>query len=148
MPWAAFPALSIGCKEQTSCLIGMTLSHTFAILTSRRPDLARWEAEARRLEPVTPAVLVEISDLHTDPCKHRLHCAAVAARYKGYYVTSPKGLQVVTIVRGLSTYPLDRTALQLRSADMVAAVLQGDPHGHYKAAQPSLDTVLELTPMP
>jgi WD40 repeat protein len=46
---------------------------------------------------------------------------------KGYYVTSPNGLQAVTIVRGLSTYPLDRTAPQLRSADMVAAVLQGDP---------------------
>ena len=44
-------------------------------------DLARWEAAAERLQPVTPAVLLEISDLHADPCKHRLGRAANAARY-------------------------------------------------------------------
>ena len=35
-------------------------------------DLARWEAAAERLQSVTPAVLLEVSDLHADPCRHRV----------------------------------------------------------------------------
>jgi hypothetical protein len=39
-------------------------------------DLARREAVGRCLEPVTQAVLLEVSDLHSDPCKHRIGRAA------------------------------------------------------------------------
>ena len=64
-------------------------------------DLARWEAEGRRLEPVTPAVLVEISDLHTDPRKHRLHCAAVAARYAASIADEPLKTEAIALAEEL-----------------------------------------------
>jgi hypothetical protein len=44
-------------------------------------DIQRWAAVARRLEAVTPAVLIEVHDLHRDPCGHRLQRCANAARF-------------------------------------------------------------------
>ncbi|WP_423414858.1 hypothetical protein RLW55_16875 [Hyphomicrobium sp. B1] len=44
-------------------------------------DLQRWAATARQLEHVTPAILAELVDLHRDPCTHRLHRCANAAKY-------------------------------------------------------------------
>ncbi len=35
-------------------------------------DLARWEVAGKRLLDVTPEVISAISDLHSDPCLHRI----------------------------------------------------------------------------
>jgi hypothetical protein len=60
-------------------------------------DLARWEAAAERLQPVTPAVLLEVSDLHADPCKHRLGRAANAARYAASIADEPLKTEAVAL---------------------------------------------------
>lgn len=52
-------------------------------------DLARWEAVAERLQPVTPAVMLEVSDLPADPSKHRLSRVALAARYAALIASEP-----------------------------------------------------------
>jgi hypothetical protein len=64
-------------------------------------DLARWEAVAERLQPVTPAVLLEVSDLHADPCKHRLGRAANAARYAASIAHEPLKTEAVALAEEL-----------------------------------------------
>jgi hypothetical protein len=54
-----------------------------------RADLARWKAAGQRLKKVASAVLVELSDLHTDPSKKRLWRAAKAARYAASIADEP-----------------------------------------------------------
>ena len=44
-----------------------------------KADLERWEATARRLEPLATVPLVAISALRADPCKYRLYRAGCAA---------------------------------------------------------------------
>jgi hypothetical protein len=64
-------------------------------------DLARWEAAGRRLEPVTAAVLLEVSDLHTDPSKHRIGRAANAARYAAKIADEPLKTEAVALAEEL-----------------------------------------------
>jgi hypothetical protein len=64
-------------------------------------DLARWEAAARRLQPVTAAVLLELSDLHTDPCKRRIGRAANAARYAASITEEPLKTEAVALAEEL-----------------------------------------------
>ena len=64
-------------------------------------DLARWEAAAERLQQVTPAVLLEVSDLHADPCKHRLGRAANAARYAASIADEPLKTEAIALAEEL-----------------------------------------------
>jgi hypothetical protein len=64
-------------------------------------DLARWEALGRRLENVTPTLLLAVSDLHADPCKIRLHRAASAARYAASIADEPLKTEAVTLAEEL-----------------------------------------------
>ena len=64
-------------------------------------DLARWEAVAQRLEPVTTAVILEIADLHSDPCKHRLARAARSARYAALIASEPLKTEAVALAEEL-----------------------------------------------
>jgi hypothetical protein len=64
-------------------------------------DLARWEATAERLEPVSLALLVEVSDLHKDPCKRRLARAALAARYAAEIADEPLKTEAVALAEEL-----------------------------------------------
>jgi hypothetical protein len=64
-------------------------------------DLARWEAAGHRLETLTPAVLLEVSDLHTDPCRHRIGRAAKAARYAAQIADEPLKTEAVALAEEL-----------------------------------------------
>ena len=64
-------------------------------------DLTRWEAVAQRLQPVTPAVLLKVSDLHADPCKHRIGRAANAARYAASIAEEPLKTEAVALAEEL-----------------------------------------------
>jgi len=64
-------------------------------------DLARWEATAKDLEPLAPALLIEVSNLHTDPCKHRLGRAANAARYAASIADEPLRTEAVALAEEL-----------------------------------------------
>lgn len=77
-----------------------TLEHTRHI-DIPAADLARWEAAGRHLKPVTSAVLVEISDLQTDPCKRRIWRAANAARYAASIADEPLKTEAVALAEEL-----------------------------------------------
>ena len=64
-------------------------------------DLERWEAVAERLLPVTPAVLLEVSDLWADPCKHRIGRAANAARFAASIAEEPLKTEAVALAEEL-----------------------------------------------
>jgi hypothetical protein len=64
-------------------------------------ELARWEAAGRRLETIIPAVLAEVSHLHTDPCLHRIRRAAVAARYAASIADEPFKTEAVALAEEL-----------------------------------------------
>ena len=66
-----------------------------------RADLARWKTTGRRLENVATAVLVELSDLHADPSKHRLWRAAKAARYAALIADEPLKTEAVALAEEL-----------------------------------------------
>lgn len=60
-------------------------------------DLSRWAAVARRLEPITPAVWAEVSDLHRDPCQRRLRRCANAARFAAAIADEPERTVAVAL---------------------------------------------------
>jgi hypothetical protein len=64
-------------------------------------DLARWEAVAERLLSVTPAVLLEVSDLWADPSKHRIGRAANAARFAASIADEPLKTEAVALAEEL-----------------------------------------------
>jgi hypothetical protein len=53
------------------------------------------------LQIVTPAVLLEVSDLHADPCKHRIGRAANAARYAASIAEEPLKTEAVVLAEEL-----------------------------------------------
>jgi hypothetical protein len=64
-------------------------------------DLDRWEAAAERLQIVTPSVLLEVSDLWANPCKHRLGRAANAARHAASIADEPLKTEAVALAEEL-----------------------------------------------
>lgn len=60
-------------------------------------DLERWASIARRLEPVTPVVLLEVTDLHRHPCWHRLHRCANACRFAAAIADEPERTIAVSL---------------------------------------------------
>jgi hypothetical protein len=64
-------------------------------------DLARWEALGCRLAAVTPAVFVEVSELRSDPCKHRIGRTANAARYTASIADELLKTEVVALAEEL-----------------------------------------------
>ena len=67
-------------------------------------DLARWEATAKRLEPVTAAVIIQISGLHSDPSKRRIGRAANAARYAANIADEPLKTEAVALAEELERW--------------------------------------------
>lgn len=64
-------------------------------------DLARWEVAGKRLLDVTPEVLAALSDLHSDPCLHRIWRAANAARYAATIADEPLRTEAVALAEEL-----------------------------------------------
>lgn len=60
-------------------------------------DFARWAAVARKLEPVTPAVLAEVVNLHGDPCPRRLAQCSEAARFAAQIADEPERTIAVSL---------------------------------------------------
>jgi hypothetical protein len=65
------------------------------------PDLDRWEATARRLEPLATAPLVAVSALRTDPCKYRFYRAGCAARYAASISDGPLKTEAIALAEEL-----------------------------------------------
>ena len=64
-------------------------------------DLARWEAAAIRLINVTPDVVTAISEMHADPCVHRIWRAANAARYAAKIADEPLKAEAIALAEEL-----------------------------------------------
>ena len=64
-------------------------------------DLARWEAAAKRLVNITPDVVTAISELHADPCLHRICHAASAARYAAIIADEPLKTEAIALAEDL-----------------------------------------------
>ncbi len=66
-----------------------------------KADLERWEATARRLEPLATVPLVAISALRADPCKYWLYRAGCAARYAASISDEPLKTKAVALAEEL-----------------------------------------------
>ena len=77
------------------------MAHQDVLDQTSAVDLARWEAVAERLQPVTPAVMLEVSDLPADPSKHRLSRVALAARYAALIASEPLKTEAVALAEEL-----------------------------------------------
>jgi hypothetical protein len=75
--------------------------HHIRHITIAAADLDRWEAIARRLEPLATAPLVAISALRKDPCKYRLYRAASAVRYGASIASEPLKTEAVALAEEL-----------------------------------------------
>jgi hypothetical protein len=64
-------------------------------------DPDRWEATARRLEPLATAPLVAVSALRTDPCKYRFYWAGCAARYAASISDVPVKTEAIALAKEL-----------------------------------------------
>ena len=84
-------------------------------------DLTWWETIGRRLEPVTPAVLLEVSDLHVDPCLHRIGRAAAAAK------PSTRIIGTVLALRFATRYLMPPRTQRRASVKFRALILRTQP---------------------
>jgi WD40 repeat protein len=66
----------------------------------------------------------------------------------GFFAASEKDTELVSVVRGLESYPVAPLYDQLHRPDLVAELLKGDPQGKYKDAAGRLDLekVLDSAP--
>ena len=64
-------------------------------------DLARWETTAKRLVKVTPDVVTAMSELHADPCPHRIWRVANAARYASKIADEPLKTDAIALAEEL-----------------------------------------------
>jgi hypothetical protein len=64
-----------------------------------KADLERWEATARRLEPLATVPLV--AALRADPCKYWLYRAGCAARYAASISDEPLKTEAVALAEEL-----------------------------------------------
>lgn len=72
--------------------------------------LARWEVNGRRLSTVTPSVWLEIRDLYSDPCLHRVARAATAARYAASVADEPLKTEALSLAEDLERWASCRRA--------------------------------------
>jgi WD40 repeat protein len=68
----------------------------------------------------------------------------------GFFAASPKGTDVMNVVRGLEPYSVLQFYEHLYRPDLVAELLRGDPEGKYKSAanQLNLEKILDSGPAP
>ncbi|WP_287345285.1 caspase family protein [Mesorhizobium sp.] len=68
----------------------------------------------------------------------------------GYFVASDNGAELVSVVRGLTVYPVGRFYEHLSRADLVEESLKGDPQGEYADAawKLNLQTILNSGSVP
>jgi WD40 repeat protein len=64
---------------------------------------------------------------------------------EGFFDASPDGARLLTVVRGVEVYPIDKVYDQLYRPDLVAEKLAGDPKGLVRDAAAKLDLAAGLT---
>jgi WD40 repeat protein len=64
---------------------------------------------------------------------------------EGFFDASPDGAKLLTVVRGVEVYPIDKVYDQLYRPDLVAEKLAGDPKGLVRDAAAKLDLAAGLT---
>jgi hypothetical protein len=57
----------------------------------------------------------------------------------GFFAASEKDIELVSVMRGMESYPVAPFYDQLHRPDLVAELLKGDPQGKYKDAAGRLD---------
>lgn len=64
---------------------------------------------------------------------------------EGFFDASPDGAKLLTVVKGVEAYPIDKVYDQLYRPDLVAEKLAGDPKGLVRDAAAKLDLAAGLT---